>query len=79
MWLLWAALALTIGRYFELGPLANLSWWWVVGAYAATLLWFEVFEKLLGLEKKKAINEMEATRKARIERALKREPNRRRR
>jgi len=70
MWLLWISVALLALRYFEIGPFAAVSWWWVAGAFGAAFVWFEFVEKSLGLEKKKAMDEMEAARKARIKRAL---------
>jgi small Trp-rich protein len=79
MWLLMAALVLTALRYLEWGPFATLSWWWVAAAYAAAFVWFEWLEALFGFERKRAFNEMEAARKARIERALQRDPIRKRR
>jgi len=72
MWLLWSALALLLLRYFEIGWFATLSWWWVVLSFAGAFVWFEFIERYLGLEKKKAMDEMEEARKARIKRALER-------
>jgi len=78
MWLLWGALIFLLLRYFEVGPVAQVSWWWVAGAFAAAFVWFEFIERHLGLERKKAMDEMEAARKARIKRALERDEARRR-
>ena len=70
MWLLWCALAFLLLRFFEVSWFATISWWWVAAAFVAAFVWFEFIEKSLGLEKKKAMDEMEAARKARIKRAL---------
>ena len=70
MWLVWFAFILLLLRWFEIGPVAPLSWWWVVLPFAMAFVWFEFIEKRLGLEKKKAMDEMEATKKARIKRAF---------
>ncbi|HXY06171.1 MAG TPA: TIGR04438 family Trp-rich protein [Burkholderiaceae bacterium] len=70
MWLVWSALALALLRYFEVGIFATVSWWWVIGLLAAAFVWFEFVERSLGLEKKKAMDEMDAAREARIKRAL---------
>lgn len=70
MWFVWSALALGLLRYFEVGVFATISWWWVGLLLAAAFVWFEFIERFLGLEKKKAMDEMEAARKARIKRAL---------
>jgi len=73
MWLVWSALALALLRYFEIGIFATVSWWWVIGLLAAAFVWFEFIERTLGLEKKKAMDEMDAARAARIKRALEQE------
>lgn len=70
MWLVWSALALALLRYFEIGIFATVPWWWVLGLLAAAFVWFEFIERFLGLEKKKAMDEMDAARAARIKRAL---------
>jgi small Trp-rich protein len=70
MWLLWFALAFLLLRFFEIGVFAAISWWWVTGVFVAAFVWFEFIEKILGLEKKKAMDEMEVARKARIKRAM---------
>jgi len=73
MWFLWAAIALLVLRFFEVSVFAGVSWWWVACAFAVAFIWFEFIEKSLGLERKKAMDEMEAARKARIKRALERD------
>jgi small Trp-rich protein len=62
---------LTILRFFEIGPVAELSWWWIAGLFGATLAWFEFGEKLLGLDKKRAHDEMEKIRQERIKKNFK--------
>jgi small Trp-rich protein len=58
--------ALALLRYFEIGPVADLSWWWIVGLFGLAFLWFEFLEKLLGLDKRKADQQTEKARKDRI-------------
>ena len=41
---------LSLLRYFEIGPVANLSWWWIAGLFLVAFLWFEFIERILGLE-----------------------------
>ncbi|MDB5764506.1 MAG: family Trp-rich protein [Herminiimonas sp.] len=62
---------LSILRYFEIGPFANLSWWWIVGVMAIAFLWFEFIEKALGLDKRKAHDESEKARKDRVKKNFK--------
>jgi small Trp-rich protein len=61
-------LFVTLGllKYFEVWKFAEMSWWWVIGLMAIAFIWFEFVEKILGLDKKKAHNEDELRRKARV-------------
>jgi small Trp-rich protein len=70
MWVLYIAIILLVGKLLDLGPLADLSWWWVALPFVVALLWFELVEKRLGWDKKKAMDEMEQAKKDRIARAL---------
>ena len=70
MWFIWSALVLMVLRYFQIGMFATMSWWWVIGLLVCAFVWFEFIERYLGLEKKKAMNEMDAAKQARIKRAL---------
>lgn len=60
--------ALSALRYFEVSFFANLSWWWIGGLVAVAILWFEVIEKWLGLDKKKAHESLEKAREDRLKR-----------
>ena len=40
-------------RFFEVWRFADLSWWYIVGLMVFAFIWFELIEKLLGLDKKK--------------------------
>jgi len=40
-------------KFFEFRFMDDVSWWWVTGLFFLTLIWFEVFERLLGFDKKK--------------------------
>jgi small Trp-rich protein len=72
MWLLLVGLVLLVSKLLEFGPLAELSWWWVLAPFLLALVWWEVFERRLGLDKKKAFDELEDAKKRRIARALER-------
>ncbi len=73
MWLLLIGLVLLVSKLLDFGPLAELSWWWVLLPFLAALIWWEVFERRLGLDKKKAFDELEKAKKDRIARALERD------
>lgn len=58
--------ALTGLRYFEVWKFAQLSWWWIAGLMVLAFVWFEFLEPMLGLDKRKAHNEDEKRRQARV-------------
>ncbi len=64
--------ALASLRYFEIGPFAEISWWWIVGLFGVAFIWFEYVEKLLGLDKRKANEELEKARKERVRKTFER-------
>jgi small Trp-rich protein len=70
MWLLWVGVALIVLKLLGIWKFADLSWWWIAGVFTLAGIWFEVFERRLGLDKKKAFDEMEAHKKKRIKDAL---------
>lgn len=66
-----AIVALSLLRYMEVGPFADLSWWWIAGLFAVALIWFEYIEKLLGLDKRKSHEQLEQARKERVKKTFK--------
>ncbi|MES2027227.1 MAG: TIGR04438 family Trp-rich protein [Pseudomonadota bacterium] len=62
---------LTVLKYFEVGPLADISWWWIVGLIAVSFIWFEFIERMLGLDKRKAHEQLDKARKERIKKTFK--------
>ena len=58
--------ALVLLRYFEVWRFAQLSWGWIVALMALAFVWFEYVEPMLGLDKKKAHDEDEKRRLARM-------------
>lgn len=61
---------LSILRFFEIGPFADFSWWWIAGLMLLAFIWFEFMEPLLGLDKRKAHEQMEKARKERVSKAF---------
>ena len=53
-------------RYFEVWKFAQISWWWIVALSVFAFVWFEFLEPLFGLDKRKAHNEDDRRRKARV-------------
>lgn len=66
MYLIILIVALSALRYFEVGIFAELSWWWITGLVVLAVIWFEVVEKWLGLDKKRAHETLEQARKERV-------------
>lgn len=62
---------LSILRYFEVGPFAELSWWWIGGLLGVAFIWFEFIERMFGLDKRKAHEQLEKARKDRVTKTFK--------
>jgi len=70
MWMLWVGLVLLLLKLGDIGPFADLSWWWVVLPFIGAFIWFELFEKRLGLDKKKAFDELDRAKQERIKKTM---------
>ena len=66
-----AIVLLSILRYFEIGPVADLSWWWIIGLFVVAFMWFEFGERIFGLDKRKADEQLEKARKERVSKTFK--------
>lgn len=64
--------ALSVLRFLEIGPFADLSWWWIGALFVLAFLWFEYIEKMLGLDKRRAHDESDQSRRKRVESMFKR-------
>jgi len=62
--------ALVVLRFFEIWRFAELSWWWIIGLMLLAFIWFEYVEPIMGWDKKKAHDEDEKRRKARVKQAF---------
>lgn len=71
MYLLLIAVILTVLKYMEVAPVAEWSWWVIIGAYAATAVWWQVADAT-GYSRRKAMEQDEQIRKGRHERNRKR-------
>jgi small Trp-rich protein len=70
MLLIAAIVILSALRYFEIGPVADLSWWWIVGLMAFAFVWFEFIERMFGLDKKKAHESLQKARDERVKKSF---------
>jgi small Trp-rich protein len=65
------AIVLLVGlKYFAIGPFADISWWWITGLMAIGFIWFEFLERVLGLDKRRAHEQMEKARKERLKKTF---------
>lgn len=67
MYLLLIALLLTGLKLLGIGPVANWSWWWVVGVYAATAAWWG-WADATGYTRRRAEDRMAARKAKRLQR-----------
>ncbi len=71
MLLIVAIVALTALRYFEIGPFAEISWLWIIGLMVVAFIWFEFIERIFGLDKRKAHEQLEKAREERVKKTFK--------
>jgi small Trp-rich protein len=57
-------------KYFEVELVANLSWWWIIGLFLVAFIWFEFLERIFGLDKRKAHEQLEKHRQERVKKAF---------
>jgi small Trp-rich protein len=58
-------------KYFEIGSFfTNMSWWWIAGLMAIAFIWFEFLERMFGLDKRKAHEELEKIKKERVKKTF---------
>ncbi len=67
MYLLGLSLLLLALKYLEIGPLAAMSWWWVLGSFGLTTLWW-AWADSTGYTKRKAMEKMDKRKQDRINR-----------
>lgn len=75
MWLVWTGVALLVLKLLGIEPVAGISWWWIALPFLFAFLWFDLVEERLGLNKKRAFDEIEKAKKERIRKALERDKN----
>ena len=70
MWLIVTGVVLMVLRFLHIGPFADMKWYWWCLPFVLAFIWFEFFERRLGLDRKKAFDEMDQAKQRRIELAL---------
>jgi small Trp-rich protein len=67
MYLLWIGVIAVALKFFEVGPFATIEWWWILAPLGLAFLWFEIFEKMFGFDKRKVdAAQWEKSRKDRV-------------
>jgi small Trp-rich protein len=75
MWLLVFAVIVLVLKLLGIPhQIEGLSWWWITGAFGAAFVWFEFIERWLGLDKRKAFDEIERLRQERLKRSSQPQP-----
>ena len=57
--------AMALLKYFDFHLMEKISWGWIIALLFITILWLEVIERMLGLDKKKAHKKFDDIQKAR--------------
>ena len=70
MWLVWIGVALILLKVLDISVFAEISWWWIALPFIVGFCWFEFVEKRLGLDKKKAHDEIDKAKQERIKKRL---------
>ncbi len=67
MYLLILGLGLMLLKYFEIGLVAGLSWWWVLSPFALAVAWW-AWADTTGYTKRRAMDKMAQKKQDRIDR-----------
>ncbi|MBS3912584.1 MAG: TIGR04438 family Trp-rich protein [Hydrogenophaga sp.] len=67
MFFLLTGLGLMLLKYFEIGFVAELSWWWVLSPFAMAVAWW-AWADTTGYTKRKAMERMDQKKQHRIDR-----------
>jgi len=67
MYFLGLGIALIAMKYFEIGPVAGWSWWWVLAPFALAVAWW-AWADSSGYTKRKAMERENERRQDRIDR-----------
>jgi small Trp-rich protein len=68
MYFLGLGLVLMVLKYLEIGPVANLSWIWVLSPFALAVAWW-AWADASGYTKKRAMERENARKQARIDKS----------
>ncbi len=69
MWLIVIGVLLLLLKLGEVGPVADLSWWWVLSPFLAAVLWWEFADKT-GYTKRKEMEKLDERKEARRQKSM---------
>lgn len=69
MWLMVIGVLLILLKLVEFGPVADLSWWWVLSPFVLALFWWEFADKS-GYTQRRAMDRMDERKEARRQKSL---------
>jgi len=69
MWFIVVGVLLLLMKVAEFGPVAELSWWWVLSPFALSLVWWEFADKT-GYTQRKAMDRLDERKEARRQEAM---------
>jgi small Trp-rich protein len=80
IWIYLAGFILAIAKWMEVEFLADISWWWVLSPLFLAVFWFEVLERMLGMDKRSELkdSDVEKAKRERINKQLGRDAKGRR-
>jgi small Trp-rich protein len=70
MFLIYITVIIALLKFADVAFVRDISWWWAIGLFFFTFIWFEVFERLFGLDKKRLHEKFEEIQKRRAKRLL---------
>ncbi len=70
MYMVWLGAALVALKFFEVRWFTNLSWWLILLPLGLAFAYFEVLEPMFGWDKKKAHDENDRHKAARLKKQL---------
>jgi len=53
----WIGALLIALKWLEIGPVTDLSWWWVLLPMALAFAWFELIQPLFGLDRRSNVDD----------------------
>ena len=63
---------MAVAKWLEVTFLTDVSWWWIWVPLIVTVLWFEIFERMFGMDKQRQLrdNAAETAKRERINKQL---------